>query len=331
MNKKGLIISGLIVIALLICKFIPASILRKPIQFSPAVSTMIVIAMFLVFVFVLIRTIRGKLIERRVVFVFVGVALLLPLFMQFTLPFPISPEVQNVYDALERLEPGAKILCAYDFDPPSAPELQPMADAFVKYAFERDLKLIIMGLWPQGCQQANQSIEAAFVEHPEWRATKKYGIDYVNLGYQAGSEFVILRMGQSFKAMFPLDLYNTPYDSIPMLKNVRNFSNVGFGMNFSAGKPGTVEWVQLAVDRFNLPMAAGNTAVQAPQVYPYVNTGQLIGLMGGMSGAAEFERLTRRMGKANTYLLSQSFAHMAVVLFIVIGNVAFIRERREKK
>jgi hypothetical protein len=326
-NNKVWIVSGIIAVVLLIFKFMPG----KPIQFSPTVSVLVMILMALALVYVLIRTLQGRLIGRRVVFIFVGVALVLPFFMQFSMPLPITPEVQSVYDALAELQPGAKIVCAFDYDPPSAPELQPMADAFMKYAFEHDFKLIIMGLWPQGPQQANQAIEAAFEEYPEMRDKIKYGVDYVNLGFQAGNEFVILRMGQGFKAMFPTDLYNTPYDSIPLLKNIRNFSNIDFGMNFSAGKPGTVEWVQLAVDRFQLPMAAGNTAVQAPMAYPYVNTGQLIGLMGGMTGGAEFEKLTGKFGKATTYLLSQSSAHMIVIAFIIIGNVAFFRQRRERE
>ena len=327
MKTAEWLISGIIIFILLAFKFV----LPKPIQFSPTVSVFIIIAMALVFVYVLIRTVQGRLIGRRVVFIFVGVALVVPFFMRFVLPLPISGEVQRIYDALEKLQPEAKVLCAFDYDPPSAPELQPMADAFFKYAFDKQLKLIIIGLWPQGPQQANQSIEAALKATPALRDQIRYGRDYVNLGYQSGNEFVILRMGQNFKAMFPADLYNTPYDSIPLLQNVGNFSNIDFGMNFSSGKPGTVEWVQLAVDRYRLPLAAGNTAVQAPSVYPYINTGQLVGLMGGMTGAAEFEKVTGRLGKATTYLLSQSFSHMVVILFIIIGNVAYFRERKERR
>jgi hypothetical protein len=327
MKKRELIISGIIVVCLLLCRFV----LPKPIQFSPTVSVIIMILMALVFVYVLFRTVQGRLIERRIVFLFVGVALLVPFFMQFALPLPVSPEVQEVYDALEQLEPGAKVLASFDFDPPSAPELQPMANAFMKYAFEKDLKVIIMGLWPQGPQQANQAVEAAFADAPALRDRVQYGRDYVNLGYQAGNEFVILRMGQKFKAMFPSDLYNTPYDSIPLLKNVTNFSNIDFSLNFSAGRPGTQEWVQFAADRFGLKMGAGNTAVQAPMIYPFLNTGQLTGLMGGMTGAAEFELLVSKPDKATTYLLSQSFAHVVVILFIIIGNVAFLRERIDQR
>jgi hypothetical protein len=322
------IITTILILAFIICAYF---FFPKPVEFSPFVSMLIIIFLAVTFIAVGVLTFMGKYVERRVVFIYVGVTLTLPFFMQFDLPVPISPEVQSAYDELEKLPPGSKILAAYDYDPPSAPELQPMADAFMKYCFEKGIKVIIMGLWPQGPQQADQAVQAAFEMNPELRDKIVYGVDYVNLGFQSGNEFVILRMGESFKAMFPADIYNTPYDSIPILKNLKNYSNVDYCMNFSAGKPGTQEWVQGAVDRFGLKMSAGNTAVQAPMIYPFLQAGQLDGLMGGMAGAAEFEKLTQNIGRASTYIKSQSFAHVAVIVFIIVGNMAYFRDRKKDK
>lgn len=333
MRTKELIASAIIIIFFLLCYFRDKlfGIVKEPVQFSPTVTWLIIAGMILLFVYILIRTLMGRYIERRIVFILVGIALLLPFFMQFTLPLQISPEVQSGVDALKNLPPGSKVLASFDYDPPSAPELQPMADAFMRYAFEHKLKVVIMGLWPQGPQQAQQAVEAAFAKNPQLAKDIVYGVDYVNLGFQSGNEFVVQRMGESFKAMFPTDINGTPYEDLPLVRNISNFSNIDFSINFSAGKPGTQEWVQIAVDRFNLDMVAGNTAVQAPMIYPFLNAGQLVGLMGGMSGAAEFELATDKIGKATTYLLSQSFAHMVVIAFILIGNVAFFREKKKEK
>jgi hypothetical protein len=327
MKAGEMIATAIIIVVLLACKFL----LPKPIQLSPGLSGLVTILLGLCFIYIFYLTIKDRPVGRRIVFLFVGIALVVPFFMQFKLPLPISPEVREAYDQMTKLQPGAKVLVSFDYDPPSAPELQPVAVAFMKYAFTHDLRVIIMGLWPQGPQQAEQAIQEAFDTDPSLRDKVKYGVDYVNLGFQSGNEFVVLRMGEGFKTQFPTDINYTPYDSIPLLKNVRNFSNVDWALNLSAGKPGTVEWVQIAVDRYNLRMSAANTAVQAPMAYPYLQAGQLLGLMGGMSGAAQFEELTGYPGKATTYLLSQTFAHVAVVLFIVIGNVAFFRSRKEKK
>jgi len=311
---------------LLVGKFV----LPKPLQFSPAVSTILVILLAAACLVVLVLSLTRKPVGREIVFLFVGVALALPFFMQFRLPITVSPEVQASFDAIAALPPGSKVLVSYDYDPPSAPELQPVSDAFMKYAFANGLKVIMVGLWPQGPQQADLSVEAALAADPALREKIRYGVDYVNLGFQSGNEFVILRMGESFQSMFPVDLRYIPYDSLPLLRNVRNFSNIDLGLSLCAGRPGTAEWVQVAVDRYNLTMTAANIAVQAPLAYPYLKSGQITGLMGGMTGAAEFEALTGMPGRATTYMLAQTFAHVIVMVFIIIGNVVYIRSRKEK-
>ena len=51
-----------------------------------------------------------------------------------------------------------------------------------------------------------------------------------------------------------------------------------------------------------------------------------------MKGAAEFEKLTGFTGKGTRFMLSQSFAHIIVVLFVIIGNAAyFVTRGRERK
>lgn len=327
-NAKELLVLGLIAVFSIIF-YVGKVSGWKEVQFSTTVSIIVILLIALSLVWILVRTIRGRLVERRVVFLYVGIAVAMPLFMSLSQKIPISPEVEAVYNSVKELPAGSKVLVSFDYDPPSAPELQPMAEAFLYYCFVRDLKVIMIGLWPQGPQQANLAIEKVF-EHEDIKLKNlKYGIDYVNLGYQAGNEFVIQRMGSDFRAMFPSDYRGKPYEEIPLVKNVKNFSNIDYCFNLSSGFVGTREWVQIAVDRFGVKLAAGNTAVQAPQMYPFMRAGQLIGLLGGMNGAAEFEFLTEWVGKGTKYMLSQSFAHMIVIAFIIIGNVAFFRSGRK--
>lgn len=295
------------------------------------IATTLLILLGISLIYVLWRTISGRPIERRIVFIYIAFAAGIPLFMDLKPPIRVSTEVQTLADALKALPPGSKVLAAFDYDPPSTPELQPMADAFMKFAFRNDLKVIAMALWPQGPQQANVAFKAALSDSIIAAKNLQYGIDYVNLGYQSGNEFVIQNMGTSFKRMFPKDDKRTPYDSIPILNNVTNFSNIDFVFELSSGKPGTDEWVQIGVDRFEVKMGAGNTAVQAPQMYPFLNAGQLVGLLGGMGGGAEFEKALGEPGKASTFILSQMVAHATVIAFIIVGNVAFFTTRRKKK
>lgn len=275
-------------------------------------------------------------IDRRIIFLFVIVAVTLPLFLTISQKTTISTEVRRGFDELAQLQPGARVLIPCDYDPPSAPELQPMAVTAIRYCLDHNLRMIIMGLWPQGPQQANSAFASVLGEVPgdtiTWNGkTLIYGRDWVNLGFQAGNELVIQRMGSSIPAAFPRDYRGTPIEQLPLMQGMQNFNNIDFVVNVSAGYPGIYEWVQFGVDRFGVRLFGGTTAVQAPLVYPYFESGQLRGIMGGLKGASEFEALVGIPGKATQFMLSQSFAHVIVIFFIIVGNVAYFAGGRRKK
>ena len=270
-------------------------------------------------------------IDRRIIFLLVAIAVTLPLFSKAILHIEVSPTVKAVYDAVESLPAGSKVLVSFDYDPASAPELQPMALSFFRHCFSKDLKLIIIGLWPQGPVQANIALADVFRD-PEIEAKNlEYGEDYVNLGYMAGNEVVIQAMGADIHTTFPADYSGNRTSQLSLMKGVKNFDNIDFVYNLSAGYPGTQEWVQFAVDRFHATLGAGNTAVQAPGMYPYVQTGQLLGVLGGMKGGAEYEIIWNRPARAVSYMFSQSVSHAVVVFFIIIGNLAFFATRGKRK
>lgn len=267
--------------------------------------------------------------DRRWIYLFVGAAVVVPLFLKVYQEIPVTPEARGLYDAVESLPAGSRVLLACDYDPGSAAEIQPMAVTFLKHALSRRLRVVIVGLWAQGPQQADLALAEA-LQDPKVAANQpKYGIDYLNLGFQSGNEVVIQRMGSGIPAVFPRDSRGTPVDRFPIMDGVRDFTSIDFIFNVSAGYPGTVEWVQFAGDRFHAKIASGSTAVQAPQVYPYFPR-QMVGLLGGMKGAAEYEEITGFTGKGTKFMLAQSFSHVVVVLFIVVGNLAFFLTRRKR-
>jgi len=67
----------------------------------------------------------------------------------------------------------------------------------------------------------------------------------------------------------------------------------------------------------------------AADYYPYLNSGQIFGLMGGMLGAAEYEKLVKRPGRAMEAMRVHVWTHMVIILFIVIGNVGFFLTKRK--
>ena len=159
---------------------------------------------------------------------------------------------------------------------------------------------------------------------------KEYGVDYVNLGYMAGGIVTLLGMGASIPNTFPSDYGGTPVREIPLMQEIENFEDIAFVMEVSAGTPGTREWVQQVQSRYRIRFASGTTAVGAPNFYPYVQSGQLVGLLGGLKGAAEYETLIEAPGDATKGMDAQSIVHALIVVFILLGNVVYFVSRRQQ-
>ena len=276
---------------------------------------------------------RIEKVDRRVIFLIMLVAISVPLFYPLSLPIRVSPEVEGFYNAIEGLEAGDVVYFAADYDPGSKPELDPMIKASLSHLLRKDVKLVCATLWPAGPPLVEAALQSVAVE----RYNRVYGQDFVNLGFKEGKENVMVQLGKSFRKVFPEDVYGTPVEELPMLGAKRpdgtwlidRFEDVSMIVNISAGYPGTKEWVQQVRTRYDIPIVSGCTAVSAPEYYPYVSSNQLLGLLGGLSGAAEYEKLIGETGWGTVGMSAQSLGHVTVVLLILVGNIVFwINHRR---
>jgi hypothetical protein len=268
---------------------------------------------------------RGFLegLDRRWIFLLVGILVLIPLLFPFRLPLAVSTPARNYFHAIEAVPAGSIVVISGDFDPASAPELVPMLRSTVRHLFRRNCRVIATQLWPGGPPLVDAALREIGGE-----MGKTYGTDYVNLGYKSGNEAVMLSMGSSFARTFPNDHSGTPVSQLPLMREVDNFDRVALFVNISAGFPGTKEWVQQAQGRFHIKMVSGSTAVQAPELYPYLQAGQLLGLLGGMAGAAEYEKSIGVPGPATKGMDAQGSAHLFVMFLILLGNAIYFTRPR---
>lgn len=263
--------------------------------------------------------------DRRWIFLTMGILVLVPLIWPIALPLVVTPPVRGFVEAIDALPEGSTVLMACDYDPGAIPELVPMTRTAFRHLLERDMKVVVTVLWNGGPGLVDGVLQEVAREFPD----KEYGVDYINLGYKSGNEAVMVLMGQGVANAFPRDYRGQDSRSYPIMQRVSDYSSFPLLVSLSAGYPGTKEWVQQVNTRFNLPMVAGVTAVSAPEYYPYLQSGQLGGLLGGMAGAAEYEKARNEADSATKGMDAQSLGHLFVALCIILGNlVQWNRSRR---
>lgn len=268
--------------------------------------------------------------DRRVIYAIIMLSVLIPLWFPLGLAIEASPSTIAAYEAVEKLPKGALILMSADYGPSTKVELHPVVLATFDQAMRQDKKVVFMALFPEGQALANEAIASIEKKYPD----KKYGVDFVNLGYKAGNEAPLVSMGLDFRGQFPTDSKGTPLSDIPMLSRVTRLSQFGLVASYSAGAPGALEHIRTTATQYKMPLMVVATAVMTPQYLPYFESKQVVGLVGGLRGAAEYENLCGFKGTAVAGMDAQSIAHFTIAGLIVFSNLMSLlvwwKKRREE-
>jgi hypothetical protein len=267
---------------------------------------------------------------RRVIFVLVAVAVIVPYILKPQLPGEPNHWAEEVYKRVDTLKPGSHVLLAFNFEPSSQAELYPMVRAVMMHSFKKGVIPVLMTHLINAPNLMRQVVaDSAAEAKKRWGKEVLPGKDYVNLGFRPGGEMLIVNMGENLKGAFDKDIDNRLTQDMPALKGLNSLRDLDLAMDFASS--GTTQmWIAYGSDKFGFPLAAGTTAVQAPDLYIYLPSGQLKGFLGGLRGAADYETLLCRsdkiavQGPANKGMPSQSAVHVMLVLLILGANVRMI-------
>lgn len=279
-------------------------------------------------------------IDRRILYLVLAAVVIIPFIFPFMIHPKAMPPVENLYNYIDSIPQDKALVISVDYTPDTEPELHPMTIALLRHAFTRRIKVGVLCIGVLGLGLAENALNQVAGEFNR-RATSKadsiiYGRDYVFWGWQTPVLTVILGMGERISRVFTVDYYNNQTETLPMMKQIKNYNNVGILVSVSASaSPGW--YITYGQTSFGVKIGIASTAVQAADWYPYLNSGQATGMLSGMKGGAEYEELVQtNLGitdrrRATEAMASQTSAHFAIIVFILIGNIGYFALRRRKK
>jgi hypothetical protein len=289
-------------------------------------------------------------IDRRFIYLVVFLAVAIPIIYPLNLPVRVTDEVQTVYNDIEKLPEGSPILIAVDYEPSSSPELNPMTRAILKHCFRKNLRVFTTTIWPTDGSGA--AIADKLLEEEAKLAGKVRGKDYVNLGFKSGGYAVVIGMGEDFQKTFPKDFNGTVIDNMDIFKGNNSNNNPDAALPNAAYSQNAHQkivkslkdfsymvcihddssvftWITYGFERYGIRIGTGCTAVMAPGNYPVLQAQQITGIIGGLKGASEYEKLMNYRGDGARGMDSQSVIHVFIIILIFLGNITyFILERR---
>ncbi|MEO0156908.1 MAG: hypothetical protein ABIL07_07325, partial [candidate division WOR-3 bacterium] len=274
------------------------------------------------------------------IYLILTILVILPFFLKFRIPQNIMPQTKRLFDFIEKLSPSdnQSVLLSIDYTPQTMPECHPMAISILTHCFKKKIPVLGVSFDPQAPGLAIEAFNTVVNKINKTAKTNNdsviYGRDYVYLGWKSGRIAALMEMGEKIGNVFPKDYYNNYTDSLPLMQRIKNYRNVSIAIILAAADY-PQEWLMYAQARYGLKLGAGLTAVMAPKYYPFLQTGQISGMMSGMKGAAEYENLllqygyAEESGKAETGMNSQTLVHLLIIVLIIVGNIGYLVMRKK--
>jgi len=218
---------------------------------------------------------------------------LLPSATSMIVPPAVSSAAFEV-SRVAQLPPGSKVLVVFDYDAAQAGELNRVAQALLQSPALRNAQIEVASLNAQGSALAQSVLQNV------------PGVKYADLGFVPGQ-------------------VNGVQSLLAKAGNVKLIIEL-------AASPDTVRWwaEQLKANRAEIPLVVGVSAGAEPLAMPYLQSGQVKGLVSGFPGAVAYLNAT---GMMNTYSLDQikdyqipldalALANYVMVALIVVGLIA---------
>ncbi len=265
--------------------------------------------------------------DSRLIYLIYLLAIAIPLFKPMGLPMSITPEVRAYIDTIDSLPPGSTIWIGADYDPGSAPENSPQLAATFRHAMSKDIRVIILSMWAQAPDMVQALITPIAQE-----MDKEYGVDYVNLGYKPGGGIIVRAFTREIiENAGGVDYAGMRLETMPLMQEVTALDekNIGAVVSINVGAPGYGIYMDYVTDPLGIPLLSGPVAGTMTQQLPFLRSGQISGMLPGLTGAAQYEIDRQQPGQAAAQMDAQSLGHIIILVFVVLGNLGQLAARKE--
>jgi hypothetical protein len=267
-------------------------------------------------------------INRRYIFLVLGLAVTLPFLLPIEFEAHPTRETTRFAAALDAAIASPKpVVVELAFGNQTMAEMEPIALSVMHKLFHEKKRVIFLTLYETAAQFTRR-----YLGEMERTYGLTYGEDYVFLGYAAAFTVAIYKMGTSIEEVYHEDDRGTPTAELPIMRGVKSLKDVSAVIDIAANSNPRF-WINFAVAPHGVDFLMACTAVQATDYFPFLQTGQVKGLIAGGRAGAELENILvkegvlKEPGDATRSLGAQSLALLAILGFIILGNIGYFAGR----
>lgn len=260
--------------------------------------------------------------DQRIIYLLLFLLLAYPILNPVVLPMSVQKYSQDAFDFADGIPEGSIVLLEGGLTAATYPQGGPGLVAQFYHLLTKGVKCVFFSLGTEQNVWTMTAIDATLAKLPP-EVSAQNGVDWVHLGYVPGQESGVSALVNNIRSVISKDYFGTPIDDIPLMKDI-NDAGAFSAVLWWGGSEGSIPWgIRQIVTPFNVPMSGMCTTNEVPNYSPYIDSGQLKGLIGGVRGSAEYEYLLKFPGPALGQAMATNFGGLLWAVLVVLGNVFY--------
>lgn len=255
--------------------------------------------------------------------------------------FPVQPadlnsSIGHFHSLIDGLSEANVVLVVFDYEPGYAGELEQASGPVLEQLMDKNVRMVFVSNSPTGVfmsERLTSLTNSVRAKRNSAAVAYQDGLQYISLGYLPGDAagiqvFAADPSTLDVKSRLKDFLGNVQTDRTPALSD---FSAV----IVLANNPDTSRmWIEQTMqERQGKPMLIVLSAQAEPMVRPYYDSGQIQGMISGLSGGVSYEKIVQSDRTYwDTYWDPYSVGMIAAELLIVFGGgwalIEYLRTRR---
>jgi len=270
---------------------------------------------------------RMMAIDRRILYALLLAIILFGLLVPINLPLTMADPAKNLFAAIEAAPVDKMAFVSTAWTNSTRGENAPQMAVLLRHLMQRKIKFALIQFGnPEAAVLAQLLAEDVTKEFDY-----KYGTDWINMGFRQDMLGTLKAMRVDIPAVYRDDFFERkPLSTFPITSGLKTIKDVGIVVEVAPS--GTYKyWIQLIQGGDKVPYGLAATSVMVPELYPYLDSGQMVGMLFGLKGAAEYESLLNLPAdkrQSTRFLSPLSLSLIYLFLLIFIGNLGMYLSRR---
>lgn len=271
--------------------------------------------------------------DRRWLYLAIWIACAIPFLVDVKLPVYEGTETRKLFDAVQNSPKDKVVLIDSAWIAGSQGENKGQVEVVFEHLFRIGAPFVVMSLDVELGPQFADEVLINLVKRKF--PNKRYGVDWVNLGYTKGDWQAMQQIAKSVRSQFKKDSRGFSLDdaqNLPLMQRVRDINDISliYCVTYSPNE----NWISFIHGVYGTPIAFGCAGIQSTTYYRYILSKQLVGMLVGVRGAAEYDSilhpksLAARTSQGTKLIVPQAFGHAIIILAVVLGNIGYFASRR---